>query len=161
MQRLQNLKLIGENKMTIKEYMTHNHKECDELLAQLENEVEDGNWDKVSKLNDEFKHETLKHFDIEENYLFPMFDERSANGGCGPTKVMKMEHDQARTIFPKLEEAINEKDSDRFFGLSESLMILIQQHNSKEEQMLYTMMQNLFNNDNDAIVEKLQSYEFK
>jgi len=147
--------------MTIKEYMSHNHKECDELLAELENEVESGNWDKVTKLNDAFRNETLKHFDMEENFLFALFDERASTGGCGPTQVMKMEHDQARTIFPKIDESIEQKDSDRFFGLSESLMILIQQHNSKEEQMLYTMIQNMLNSENDTIVEKLQSYEYK
>jgi hemerythrin-like domain-containing protein len=72
-----------------------------------------------------------------------------------------MEHEQARTVFPKIEESIKEKDSDRFFGLSESLMILIQQHNSKEEQMLYTMIQNLLNNENDTILDGLKNYEFK
>ncbi len=147
--------------MTIKEFMSNNHKECDELLAILESAVESADWKKAHKLNEEFKNETLKHFDMEENYLFPMFDEKAPSGGCGPTQVMKMEHEQARTVFPKLEESIKEKDSDRFFGLSESLMILIQQHNSKEEQMLYTMIQNIFNGENDTIIDGLKNYEFK
>ena len=138
--------------MTIKEYMTHNDKECDEILAKLENEVESGNWDKAIELSNDFTNETLKHFSMEENYLFPMFEERAATGGCGPTQVMRMEHDQAKTIFPKINESITTKDSDRFFGLSESLMILLQQHNAKEEQMLYTMIQNLFVSENDTIV---------
>jgi len=147
--------------MTIKEFMSNNHKECDELLALLESAVEKGNWNNAVELNEKFKNETLKHFEMEENYLFPMFDEKASTGGCGPTQVMKMEHEQARTVFPKIEESIKEKDSDRFFGLSESLMILIQQHNSKEEQMLYTMIQNLLNNENDTIVDGLKSYEQK
>ncbi|WP_428025619.1 hemerythrin domain-containing protein [Arcobacter sp.] len=146
--------------MTIKEYMTQNHKECDELLAQVESEVANKNWDKAIELNDLFKNETLKHFDMEESYLFPMFEERASTGGCGPTQVMRMEHDQARTVFPKLEESLKEKDSDRYFGLTESLMILIQQHNLKEEQMLYTMIQNLFNDENETIIEALKNYEF-
>ncbi len=146
--------------MTIKEYMTQNHKECDEILAQLENAVENNNWDKAIELNEKFKNETLKHFDMEESYLFPMFEERASTGGCGPTQVMRMEHDQARTVFPKLEESLKEKDSDRYFGLTESLMILIQQHNLKEEQMLYTMIQHLFNDENETIIEALKNYEF-
>ena len=97
---------------------------------------------------------------MEESYLFPMFEERASTGGCGPTQVMRMEHDQARTVFPKLEESLKEKDSDRYFGLTESLMILIQQHNLKEEQMLYTMIQNLFNDENETIIEALKNYEF-
>jgi hemerythrin-like domain-containing protein len=149
-------------KMTIKAFMSHDHKRCDEMLAEVENAVEMGNFDAASAMQEELVYATLKHFDMEERYLFPMFDENNPMaGGCGPTHVMRMEHDQARTVFPKMREALEHKDSDRFFGLSESLMILLQQHNAKEEQMLYTMIQNMFATQNDAIVEHLQSYTFE
>lgn len=145
--------------MTIKDFMTHDHRRCDEILAQLEDAVEANDWDKAKEKCDEFEHETLKHFDMEESYLFPKFEEQNT-GGCGPTHVMRMEHEQVRTVFPKIKEAVEQKDSDRLFGLTESLMILLQQHNSKEEQVLYSMMQDLFGEENDKIVENLQTYEY-
>jgi hemerythrin-like domain-containing protein len=147
--------------MTIKEFMSHDHKRCDEMLAQVENAVESENFEAAKIMCEEFEQTTLKHFDMEESYLFEMFDEHNPmGGGCGPTKVMKMEHDQARVILPKMKEAIEQKDIDRFFGLSESLMLLLQQHNMKEEQMLYTMIQDMFGSNNEAIVKNLQTYEY-
>ena len=35
--------------------------------------------------------------------------------------------------------ALDDKDKDAFLSLAESMMILLQQHNMKEEQMLYAM----------------------
>ena len=143
--------------MTIKDFMTHHHRGCDQLLALAEDAVEKKDFDDALVKYKDFRDETLKHFDMEESYLFPMFEARSGMAG-GPTQVMRMEHQQVRMLFEKMDEALSMRDDGRFFGLSESLMILLQQHNSKEEQMLYTMMQNALHELNDEIVEKLMHY---
>ena len=57
----------------------------------------------------------------------------------GPTAVMRMEHEQMRSLLSQLTEAVSRQDGPRFLGLSETLMVLMQQHNMKEEQMLYPM----------------------
>ncbi|NEW60207.1 hemerythrin domain-containing protein, partial [Sulfurovum sp. bin170] len=36
-------------------------------------------------------------------------------------------------------EAVENRDTDAYLSLAESMMILLQQHNMKEEQMLYAM----------------------
>jgi hemerythrin-like domain-containing protein len=144
--------------MTIKDFMTHQHRECDQLLVLTEDAVENKDFEDAVKKYKDFKDETLKHFEIEEEYLFPLFEEKSGMTQ-GPTQVMRMEHTQARGVFEKLDSAMEQKDSDRFFSLSESLMILLQQHNAKEEQMLYTMIQNFLQDENDAVVEKLMHYD--
>jgi hemerythrin-like domain-containing protein len=145
--------------MTIKEFMTQQHRECDSKLTFVEDAIEKKDFDDAMMKYMEFKNETLHHFSLEEDYLFPMFEEKSGMGNMGPTQVMRMEHDQARGLFSKMDVAINDKDSDRYYGLSDSMLILLQQHNAKEEQMLYTLIQNTFNAQNDEIVEKLRSDE--
>lgn len=144
--------------MTIKDFMTHQHRECDQLLVLTEDAVENKDFEDAVKKYKDFKDETFKHFEMEEEYLFPLFEEKSGMTQ-GPTQVMRMEHTQARGVFEKLDSAMEQKDSDRFFSLSESLMILLQQHNAKEEQMLYTMIQNFLQDENDAVVEKLMHYD--
>ncbi len=57
----------------------------------------------------------------------------------GPTMIMRMEHAQMKAILEDLKSDIEKKDKNHFFGVSESLMMLMQQHNMKEEQMLYKM----------------------
>lgn len=144
--------------MTIKDFMTHHHRECDQLLTLAEDAVENKNFDDATLKYKNFEDETLKHFEMEEEYLFPLFESQSPMGSNGPTQVMRMEHEQVRSVFAKIDEALLQNDQERFFGLSESLMLLLQQHNAKEEQMLYTMMQSFLGAHNDEIVEKLINY---
>ncbi len=86
----------------------------------------------------EFADETLKHFKKEEEELFPTFEKVTGNTE-GPTRVMRFEHDQVRGLFGKMAEAVETQDRDAYLSLAESMMILLQQHNMKEEQMLYAM----------------------
>ena len=143
--------------MMMKDFMTHKHRECDHLLAEAESAVESGDFDSAMEKYIAFKNETLKHFDMEEDYLFPMFEEKTGMTQ-GPTQVMRMEHSQAKSLFEKMDEAYNAKDTDRIYGLGESMHILLQQHNAKEEQMLYSMMQQHFMGENDEIVSKLTNW---
>jgi len=65
----------------------------------------------------------------------------------GPTQMMRHEHTQMRALMKDLLDAIDENNTDKFFGTSETLMILMQQHNMKEEQMLYAMCDRVFESD--------------
>ncbi len=145
--------------MTIKDFMTSKHRECDHLLTQAEDFLESGEFDEALGKYAAFKNETLLHFTMEEEYLFPMLEEKSGMGSMGPTNVMRMEHAQAKSLFEKMDEAYNAKDKERAFSLGESMNILLQQHNLKEEQMLYTMMNTALAENAEEIVQKLQDYE--
>ena len=144
--------------MTIKDFMTNKHRECDYLLTQAEDLLDKGEFDEALSRYMAFKNETLLHFKIEEEYLFPMLEEKSGMGNMGPTNVMRMEHAQAKSLFEKMDEAYDAKDKERAFALGESMNILLQQHNLKEEQMLYTMMNSTLAEDAQEIVQKLQNY---
>jgi len=52
---------------------------------------------------------------------------------------MRYEHEQVKGLIGKLAHALEDKDKDAYLSLCESMMILLQQHNMKEEQMLYAM----------------------
>ncbi|MFC3151885.1 hemerythrin domain-containing protein [Litoribrevibacter euphylliae] len=124
--------------MSISEFMTHKHRECDQLFSDAENSVVSGNWSDAGHKWHLFKADLEDHLNMEENVLFPQFEEATGMTQ-GPTMVMRMEHQQMRSICSKLEVALKGQDKESFLGLSESLMIFIQQHNMKEEQMLYPM----------------------
>ncbi len=57
----------------------------------------------------------------------------------GPTQVMRMEHSQIRSLLEEMREAIFHGEQENFFSLSETLLIMTQQHNMKEENVLYPM----------------------
>lgn len=128
---------------SIPDYMTAKHRECDDVFTIAESNVADGNWPLAAEKWQEFKDELLTHFSQEEDVLFPAFEQATGMTG-GPTQVMRMEHKQMRSLVQDLDQAVVDQNKDAYLGLSETLMVMMQQHNMKEEMMLYPMMaQNL------------------
>lgn len=80
----------------------------------------------------------LQHFAAEESLLFPAF-EKETGVRMGPTEVMRTEHVQMRQLIGAAREALLAKDADDFSGYAETLLIMMQQHNMKEENVLYPM----------------------
>ena len=123
---------------TISSFLTSDHRACDNEFANLENAIASLDWEEAKSQFDKFSADLLHHFDMEEKVMFPVFEEVTGMTQ-GPTMVMRMEHSQMRNILDDLKADIEKKDKNHFFGVSESLMMLMQQHNMKEEQMLYAM----------------------
>ncbi len=141
---------------TIVEFMTAAHRHCDEGLASAEEAVSKENWSDASGKWAEFEAEMALHFAREEKVLFPSFEETTGMTE-GPTAVMRMEHEQMRNLFSQLTEAVGAQDGSRFLGISETLMVLIQQHNMKEEQMLYPMCDRALA-DADRIISEIEAF---
>ena len=142
----------------IKEFMSQDHADCDEIFAQMEEAVGNKSTDALEKFEN-FQDSLTNHFKMEEMILFPMFEQKTGMMN-GPTQVMVMEHEQMRELLSKMESAVEVKDNDKFFGLSETLMILMQQHNMKEEQMLYTMIQEHLGDDADHVISRMRSVTY-
>ena len=122
----------------ISHYMKDEHRECDTLFAGAEEAVALGEWEVGEERFLAFANETLTHFKKEEEELFPAFEAKTGSTE-GPTHVMRFEHEQVKGLIGKMAEALETQDKDAYLSLAESMMILLQQHNMKEEQMLYAM----------------------
>ena len=57
----------------------------------------------------------------------------------GQTQVMRMEHQQMRNHLARISEAVSSGDREEILEVCETMMILMQQHNVKEEGILYPM----------------------
>lgn len=121
-------------------YLTTDHRHCDECLGLLRSQAIAGHWAAAAEAFARADHDIRAHFAAEEEVLFPAF-EASSGMTCGPTAVMRMEHDEARELLLDLNEAIAAQDADGVRGYGEALLILLQQHNMKEENILYPMAQ--------------------
>ena len=132
--------------MIISNYMKNEHRECDESFSKAEQAVIDGDFAKAEEEFLLFSNKTLQHFKKEEESLFPTFEEISGSSE-GPTKIMRYEHEQVRGLIGKMAATIEEKDTDAYLSIAESMMILLQQHNMKEEQMLYAMCDRMIPQD--------------
>jgi hemerythrin-like domain-containing protein len=123
--------------------MTTEHRHCDDLFAKAEASAAASDWEKTDKDFLEFANETLLHFKKEEEELFPTFEAKTGSTD-GPTQIMRFEHKQVKGLIGKIAESVENKDRDAYLSLAESMMILLQQHNMKEEQMLYAMCDRVF-----------------
>jgi iron-sulfur cluster repair protein YtfE (RIC family) len=118
--------------------MPDHHKHCDDLFAAAEEKVQDGDWAAAEKSFARFNAQMQAHFQAEERLLFPAF-EAATGMRQGPTQMMRHEHEQMRSLLSQLAEACAAHDADGYSGAAETLLMLMQQHNMKEENILYPM----------------------
>ncbi len=140
----------------ISDFMTHSHRECDNLFAVAEESAAKGKWQKAQAEFDAYRSEIERHLVMEENVLFPAFDAKTGME-MGPTHVMRSEHQQMRKLIDDMAQMITAKDTGGYLGVSETLMVLTQQHNMKEEQMLYRMMDQTFETEGGALLERARA----
>ncbi len=145
---------------SIPQYLTSKHRECDQLFIEAEAAVAKSNWQQAQLALTAFVKELEIHFNAEENLLFPKF-EQATGMVSGPTVVMRGEHQQMRNLIESLQLALSKQLKDDFLGLSETLLILMQQHNMKEEMMLYPMSQQQIPDADSLVVELQQHCEAK
>ena len=140
--------------------MKDEHRACDTTFAKAEEAASLGEWDVAEEQFMLFANETLTHFKKEEEELFPAFEAQSGSSE-GPTQVMRFEHEQVRGLIGKLAEALESQDKDAYLSLCESMMILLQQHNMKEEQMLYAMCDRVLPQEiKESTLEKMKKVEY-
>lgn len=123
---------------SITEPLHDHHKFCDDIFADAESAAQDGNWHQCQVAFERFRKELEAHFFTEENDLFPAFENSTGMTG-GPTHMMRIEHAQMRDLIAQMAHAVAAKDPDGFAGAGETLLVLMQQHNMKEENILYPM----------------------
>ncbi len=140
----------------IKTFLTQDHRACDEYFSEMENKANDGSLCDGAQAYKKFADATEHHFQMEERVMFPAFEQKTGMTQ-GPTEMMRMEHQQLRSLIKQLGEAIENDDRTKFFGLTETMMIMLQQHNMKEEQMLYTMAQQHLSANADQIIDMMES----
>jgi len=136
-------------------FLTGDHKECDEAFVDAESAVASGDWHKANAAWRSFEQHLLRHFSMEEEVLFPAIEQRTGMTQ-GPTEVMRCDHEQMRALLARLDDCLTASDARGFLGLAETMMVLVQQHNMKEEQVLYPMADELLE-DPQAVLAAMRA----
>ncbi|WP_184198213.1 hemerythrin domain-containing protein [Chitinimonas taiwanensis] len=118
--------------------LIHQHHEADALLARVEGALRGGDWPQAQRCFDEAEQSLLGHFELEEQQLFPAF-EAATGMRHGPTAVMRDEHATMRDLLDSCRMQLIAADRDGLLAELDTLLVLIQQHNVKEENVLYPM----------------------
>ncbi|MBU1365866.1 MAG: hemerythrin domain-containing protein [Gammaproteobacteria bacterium] len=141
---------------TIRSFMTEDHRRCDDLFAEAEQAVSKGNLELALVAFGHFRSAMLAHFASEEKTLFPTFEAQTGMRQ-GPTQVMRMEHEQLRGLMDDAINALKTADAEEYLGQADTLVIMMQQHNMKEENMLYPMCDQHLTAELPAVLERLET----
>ena len=95
------------------------------------------------------------HLTVEETILFPAFEQKTGMTG-GPTMIMREEHKQMRDLFLQLQFALDGKAGGEFLDTTETLLMLMQQHNMKEEGILYPMSDQHLGGEAQQVLTRMQ-----
>jgi len=68
-----------------------------------------------------------------------------------------MEHVQIRDLIGQMAAAMAQKDPQEYSGLSETLLMVMQQHNHKEENILYPIMDQILAREREALLGRMQA----
>ena len=120
------------------EHFTADHRACDQGWAEVERAAQTPEGAGVAF--EKFDAHMRRHLGWEEEVIFPAFEEEMGMGpDMGPTAVMREEHIQMRGLLDGMYLAARDGQWERLLDQGDTLLMLIQQHNQKEEGMLYPM----------------------
>ena len=139
----------------ISSYLTDDHRHCDEAFLAAERAILVRHWAEAEHSLADFAVAMARHFASEEDLLFPAF-EAASGSTAGPTMVMRMEHEQINGLLEALHRAVTARNREDCLGLYETLLLLMQQHNAKEENILYPMADRLLESDAAGLVERMR-----
>ncbi len=136
---------------SINDFLATDHHRCDNLFAVAEAAAAHGDWDNATTGFSDFQEALQLHFAMEETILFPAFEARTGMMQ-GPTAIMRSEHRQMSDLLNQMMDALADRNGNAYLGAADTLLIIMQQHNMKEELVLYQMADRLLTGELDEMV---------
>ncbi len=136
-------------------YMSRHHELCDGIFGRAKKAATENDWASTERDCKAFLQQINRHIDAEENLLFPAFEDKTGMAG-GPTHVMRMEHAQLRALFGEMLGAIGAMEAERYLRNADLVAALLREHNLKEENILYPMLDNLLGADAAGLLAQVE-----
>lgn len=158
--RIEIRRRAAEGARSVTEYLEGDHKRLDAIVPEVQRLLSARSFPEASERFAEFTCGLGRHIDVEEQVLFPTFEQMTGMAGGGPTFVMRGEHVEIRRLMSEMTSALAAADATKadesLRGLTETLAA----HNMKEERMLYPMIDQAAGNDRarDDLVKRLQAF---
>ncbi len=149
-----------EGLRNVTEYLETDHRRLDGIVAEVRSLVDAGSFPQAGARFAEFRCGLGRHIDVEEQILFPLFEQLTGMRDAGPTFVMRSEHVDIRQLMDDTTAALKSADRAQVDAALDSLMDVLGSHNMKEEQVLYPMTDRAAGNDaaREDLVKRLQAW---
>lgn len=136
-------------------YFEQDHRDCDARWADVEELLDAADIDLAHAAWQKYDASLRRHIAMEEKVLFPAFEAKSGAAGASPVAIMKMEHQQMVRLLEQIGGAMDAGNADAAMDAGDTLLMLTQQHNAKEEELLYPLAQELLASEWDELVKQL------
>lgn len=145
---------------SVTDYLEADHRRLDDMVPAIRTSVAAGSFDEASAQFAEFSCGLRRHIELEEQVLFPIFEEKSGMREGGPTAVMRHEHVEILRIVDAVTVALATKRGDDANESIDQLVEVLGAHNMKEERVLYPMTDRALGDDRarDDLVKQLQAF---
>ncbi len=137
---------------SISGYMQEDHLLIDGIAERAVAAAQARDWAALERDGTDFLRRLRRHIEMEEQVLFPAFEQRTGMSTAGPSRVMRMEHEQMRPILAQMQEAVAAQDGAGYQRATKALFDILAPHNLKEEQMMYPMLDKALGQDAPALL---------
>ena len=117
---------------TISNFMSDDHRRCDDVFAEVEQALAAGDWAAASERFSIFTRACWCTSRPRKRCCFRPLSARPALT-MGPTQVMRNEYVQMRALMDAAAASLAAGDAEGYSGNAETLLIMMQQHNMKEK----------------------------
>lgn len=139
-------------------FFEQDHLDCDARWTDVEELLDTADIETAQVAWQKYDVSMRRHLAMEEEVLFPAFDAKSGMAGGGPVAEMKIEHRQMIGLLDQVGAAIEADNAQEALDIGDTLLILSQQHNAKEEEVLYPMAETLLAGEWESLAKILSEY---
>jgi uncharacterized protein (DUF2249 family) len=151
--------LVAPAMKSLAGYMQTDHVRLDAIMARFKEAVKQGKWEEALSHFKEFDLGLRRHIKVEEELLFPVFEDKTGMKDAGPTMVMRMEHEEIRETLSRTLAATEASDETTATEATNALVNYLTDHNMKEEHVLYPELDACVNdNERAEAIKKAQIY---
>lgn len=142
---------------SINSYMTQDHDIIDGTAERALTAARAQDWATLEREGPDFLRRLRRHIEMEEQLLFPAFEQRTGMSAGGPSAVMRIEHEQMQPILERMDQAVAARDGAGYEQASGALLQILMPHNMKEEQMMYPMIDQAVGADAQALLADVKA----
>ena len=139
-------------------FFEQDHRDCDARWADVEELLDTQDIEAARPAWQKFNIGMRRHIAMEEEVMFPAIESAAGMGGGGPTAMMRLEHQQMRGLLDQIGAAMESGDAEQAMDIGDTLLMLVQQHNIKEEGMLYPMAESVLAENWAKLAKLLEEY---
>lgn len=144
---------------TVSGYLGWDHRRMEELLHAGAAAANAGDWPEATRLAGFYATALRRHADLEDEVLFPAYEQACGGFGDGPTAHMRDEHVEVRRGIDQLLRAVAARDAAAVADAREYMQQAAIEHHAKEEEILFPAIDELFPADAlDALVRRLMTF---